>query len=396
MEIGQISDVFNVGSSKRVFKAEWTSEGVPFYRAREVVKLSKNGFVENELYISEEMFEEYSKKYGAPKVGDILVTGVGTLGICYQVKEGDRFYFKDGNIIWLKNKGSVNSDYIEYCFKSPFVIKQIQATADAAVVGTYTITNAKETKIPLPPLAEQQKIAAILDAADSLRQKDQQVIDHYTTLSQSLFLEMFGDVFQNSENFSELSFSEITEKVQIGPFGSQLHKKDYVENGIPLVNPVHIKDKKIVTNTSFTLLKSKFESLPNYHLKSGDLIMGRRGEMGRCALVTEKEAGYFCGTGSLYIRLNSKANPIFLLNVISSSSGKSYLERHAQGVTMMNLNKKIILNIKIGIPPITLQNKFAERIQTIEAQKQQAQASLKKSNDLFNSLLQRAFKGKLT
>lgn len=100
----KISEVFDVGSSKRVYKSEWTTEGVPFYRAREVVKLSKNGYVDNELYISEEMFQEYSKKYGVPKSGDLLITGVGTLGICYQVKEHDRFYFKDGNIIWLKNK----------------------------------------------------------------------------------------------------------------------------------------------------------------------------------------------------------------------------------------------------------------------------------------------------
>ena len=172
IELKTISDVFDVRSSKRVFKSEWTSEGVPFYRAREVVELSKNGHVDNELFISEEMFQEYSKKYGVPKSGDILVTGVGTLGICYQVKDHDRFYFKDGNILWLKKREDVLSDYIEYCFKSPFVIRQIESTADAAVVGTYTITNARDTKIPLPPLDQQKKIAAILDTADAYRQKN--------------------------------------------------------------------------------------------------------------------------------------------------------------------------------------------------------------------------------
>jgi len=89
-------------------------------------------------------------------------------------------------------------------------------------------------------------------------------------------------------------------------------------------------------------------------------------------------------------------NPLFLLNVITSKSGREYLERNSQGVTMMNLNKKIILNIKFGLPPIALQNQFAERIQLIEAQKQQAQRSLEKSEALFNSLLQRAFTGELT
>ncbi|PSW92299.1 restriction endonuclease subunit S [Photobacterium iliopiscarium] len=254
----------------------------------------------------------------------------------------------------------------------------------------------KSIKIPIPLLEEQKKIAEILDAADSLRQKDKQLVEHYDRLSQSLFLDMFGNVFNNVKKFEECLFSEIVEKVQIGPFGSQLHKHDYIENGIPLINPIHIVDSKIVPNSLFTLQDEKYDSLPNYHLKIGDLIMGRRGEMGRCALVTEKENGFFCGTGSLYLRLNKNVNPTFLLKVITSDGGKEYLERNAQGVTMMNLNKKIILNIKIGLPPIELQNKFETSISEIRKQKSLAQQALQKSDDLFNSLLQRAFKGLLT
>ncbi len=97
-----LGELFDITSSKRVFESEWTSEGVPFYRAREIVKLARNGFVENELFISEEMFDQYSTKYGIPQEGDIMVTGVGTLGICYVVQKKDRFYFKDGNIICLE------------------------------------------------------------------------------------------------------------------------------------------------------------------------------------------------------------------------------------------------------------------------------------------------------
>ncbi len=206
---------------------------------------------------------------------------------------------------------------------------------------------------------------------------------------------MFGDVFVNDKGFTKFTFKDLSEKVQIGPFGSQLHKHDYVDNGIPLVNPIHIVKSKIVPNHSFTLLAEKYESLPNYHLKEGDLIMARRGEMGRCALVSKREDGYFCGTGSLFIRPNDKINSVFFLHVITSDSGKSFLERNAQGVTMMNLNKKIILNTEIGLPPLKLQDKFERAINQIEKQKQQAQASLEQSNQLFNSLLQRAFKGEI-
>lgn len=157
-----LGDLFEITSSKRVFKSEWKKSGVPFYRAREIVKLAKQGYVNNELFISEEMYEKYSQKYGSPKEGDIMVTGVGTLGICYVVKKKDKFYFKDGNIIWLKTKHDVNSRFIEYAFKSIFR-KEIE-NGGGATVGTYTIIKAKNTVISLPPLNEQNRIVKKLDA----------------------------------------------------------------------------------------------------------------------------------------------------------------------------------------------------------------------------------------
>ena len=268
--------------------------------------------------------------------------------------------------------------------------------SSGATVKGIKVAHIMDLEIPLPPLAEQKKIAAILDAADQLRQKDQQLIDHYAALSQSLFLEMFGDVFANTKLFEMYSLGDLVDKVQIGPFGSQLHKKDYIEGGVPLVNPVHIVDSKIVVDSSFTLSKEKFESLPNYHLQLNDIVMGRRGEMGRCAVVGENESGFFCGTGSLFLRPNNAVTSEFLLRAIMSKSGKDYLERNAQGVTMKNLNKKIILNMRISVPPIELQDKFCDSIKKIAQQKRIAQANLSKSKSLFNSLLQKAFKGELT
>ena len=123
-EMKRLGDVYDITSSKRVFQNEWRSSGVPFYRAREVVVLSEKGEVENELFISEAMFEEYKLKYGAPQKDDLLVTGVGTLGRLYVVKDKDRFYFKDGNIIWFKKNSEINSDFVKFLFqtKIPFCI----------------------------------------------------------------------------------------------------------------------------------------------------------------------------------------------------------------------------------------------------------------------------------
>lgn len=166
LPIVNIEDLFEVGSSKRVMQKDWKTEGVPFYRAREIVKLSEDGFVDNELFITEEMYEEYSKKYGAPVAGDIMVTGVGTLGVCYLVKESDRFYYKDGNTLCFHNKGNVDSRFILECYKMPFVREQIDANAGGTTVGTYTIVNAKRTKVFFPPMDAQKKFVELVEQSD--------------------------------------------------------------------------------------------------------------------------------------------------------------------------------------------------------------------------------------
>ncbi len=166
----QISDLFHVGSSKRVFESEWRTSGVPFYRAREIVRLSKGEPLEDPIFIEEALFEEYKDRYGAPKVGDIMVTGVGTLGICYLVNDYDRFYFKDGNTLWFKDKGLCNTRFIKDQYSTNFVKEQIKANAHGATVGTYTIVNAKRTRVINPPIDLQNEYVEKISQIDA--QKD--------------------------------------------------------------------------------------------------------------------------------------------------------------------------------------------------------------------------------
>lgn len=114
------------------------------------------------------MFDEYRRKYGAPQTNDFLVTGVGTLGKAYVVRAGDEFYFKDGNIIWLKASLTVSSQFLKQMFLTPMVMGQVVGNSAGTTVGTYTITNAKATVIPLPPKVEQEAIGRVLDDADHL------------------------------------------------------------------------------------------------------------------------------------------------------------------------------------------------------------------------------------
>ncbi|NEZ67033.1 hypothetical protein D0962_30505 [Leptolyngbyaceae cyanobacterium CCMR0082] len=188
-------------------------------------------------------------------------------------------------------------------------------------------------------------------------------------------------------------------KIQIGPFGSLLHKADYIKEGIPAINPTHINDLKINVDTNFTVTQKKFDELKKYSLEEGDIIMGRRGEMGRCALVTENEDGFLCGTGSLYIRPAKSLNSLYYSYFLSSRDTKTYLERHSIGTTMRNLNENILNEIPVPVCSYLEQEKIVEEIEACfsicDRIETDITSDLKKSEKLRQSILQKAFEGKL-
>ena len=153
----RLKNIFNIVSARRVHQSDWKPSGVPFYRAREIGKLSEVGYVNNELFISEELFHELSKT-GIPCENDIMVTAVGTLGKTYIVKKSDRFYYKDASVICFENYGKINAEYIQLLMMSTYMSDLIKSRSSGTTVGTITIIKANEYLIPVPPIEEQFRI----------------------------------------------------------------------------------------------------------------------------------------------------------------------------------------------------------------------------------------------
>ncbi|WP_157937963.1 restriction endonuclease subunit S [Acinetobacter junii] len=310
-------------------------------------------------------------------------------GVAYKIS-GKTWVNNHAHVI--KPKEGVDLDYLCRVLENYDLTPWITGTTR----GKLTKGSASEILIPLPPLAEQRRIASILDQADELRQKRQQAIEKLDQLLQATFIDMFGDPVSNSKGFDVKKLSEQVDLIQIGPFGTQLHQEDYIENGIPLINPSHIKNGKIVPNLKLSVSQSKYGELSQYHLKLNDVLLGRRGEMGRCAVVTKKEVGWLCGTGSLFLRPNvEKINPFFLEMLLSSDSIKRYLENVSQGQTMANLNKTIVGSIPLIAPSIEIQNKFFLISEEINKMKTELENSKNQVNNLFQSLQNHAFSGTL-
>ena len=173
----RLGQLYNAVSAKRVLQAEWQREGVPFYRAREIVKLAQFGSVDNDLFISEKHYQRLKEAYGIPQPNDIMLSAVGTIGKSYVVKNDDRFYYKDASVLCLQNIHSLNSSYIQLVLSSQLVQEQMYDKSKGTTVDTITIEKVGEYTFPLPPLAEQIRIVGAVgqwfDVADNLESNKQ-------------------------------------------------------------------------------------------------------------------------------------------------------------------------------------------------------------------------------
>ena len=177
----KLGDIMNVTSVKRIHQSDWTDSGVRFLRARDIVAASKNEEPDDYLYISKEKYDEYSLVSGKVAIGDLLVSGVGTIGVPYLIRNSEPLYFKDGNIIWFQNGTKIDGDFLFYSFSGKAIQTFINESAGIGTVGTYTIENGKKTPIYLPKEKEQQQIGAYfrhLDTLITLQQRKCESLKH--------------------------------------------------------------------------------------------------------------------------------------------------------------------------------------------------------------------------
>jgi type I restriction enzyme S subunit len=190
-----LNELYQIGSSRRVLKSQWKTEGIPFYRGREITRIAADGFVDNELYISEEHYAELIQKTGVPKTGDIVMTAIGTIGNTHIVRDIDRFYFKDASVLWLKRISQTNSEFIRYYLKSSLFFNQLDK-GNGATVDTLTIDKLQNIQLFLPQFDEQKTIVQNLDALQSetknLEHKYQQKLIDLGELKKSILNKAFA------------------------------------------------------------------------------------------------------------------------------------------------------------------------------------------------------------
>ncbi|MCF8152498.1 MAG: restriction endonuclease subunit S [Sulfuritalea sp.] len=258
----------------------------------------------------------------------------------------------------------------------------------------------KDVPIPVPPLTEQHRIVAILDEAfdgiATAKANAEKNLQNARALFESHLQSVFTD---RGEGWISTTLDKATGGVFTGPFGSLLHKSDYVTGGIPLVNPAHITNIGIEPDLQKTISAETAERLTSYIMREGDIVIGRRGEMGRCALVTDVEDGWLCGTGSFFIKPSERCYPGYLVRFLRSDACKQKLEKIAGGAVMPNLSNTDLGNLSIDLPPIERQKAILLEVEVIAKETQRLeslyQQKLTALDELKKSLLHQAFSGAL-
>ena len=380
---------------------EKTSSGVPLITA----KIVKRGRIEDpEEFIAEEAYEPWMRR-GIPEAGDVVLTTEAPLGEVAQL-DGKKVALAQ-RIITLRGKSDLlDNTYLKFALQSQPIQEQLHGRASGSTVSGIKQSELRKLQLTFPPVEEQRQVAAILGSLDDKIDLNRRINQTLEAMAQAIFQSWFVDfdpvkakITAKAEGRDPLraAMSAISGKadaelealqpeqyeqlaataalfpdemeasglgeipkgwqsstlgeicaaygglIQTGPFGSQLHARDYCDEGVPVVMPQDLSGQRIQTSKIARIAESDAQRLQRHRMKQGDVVFSRRGDVGRHALVTKQEVGWLCGTGCLLVR-PSTTSPIstYVSCALALPETLEWLLRHAGGATMPNLNTAIL------------------------------------------------------
>ena len=388
--LGDIAFMTSGGTPNSKISAYYENGTIPWIRSGEL----ENGAIrDTEIKITQAGLDNSSAKI-FPK-GTLLIALYGaTIGkLAYLDIDACTNQAVCG--IFENDKVSLKYLYYFLLFHRPDLVKQGVGGAQSNIIQTilkklmvsYPVDKAEQLRI----VARIEELFSELDnGVETLRKTKQQLAVYRQAVLKQAF---------DTKNTNTVEISQIVDDIRIGPFGTMLHKSDYISAGVPVINPQHIKNNSIVPGNNVTISTDKAKGLSSYKLRYNDIVMGRRGEMGRCAAVTEKEDGWICGTGSIMFRLKEDFDAVFYAQILSSPDVVHYLEENATGTTMKNLNEEIAKHIPV--PHITRQQQKAisQRIDAAlsvcDSIEKTVDTALQQAKAMRQSILKQAFEGRL-
>ena len=363
----KLGQLIGISSASRVFKEQWQTSGVPFFRTSDVVSISKNK--ENEkAYISLELFEELSKKSGKIQKGDLLVTGGGTIGIPYLVKNDEPLYFKDADLLWMKSSGIIDGSFLYNFFISPKFREYLKSISHTGTISHFTIEQAKVTPFQYPSKEEQTKIATFLSAVDEkisqLSQKLHLLGQYKQGMMQKLFSQQIRFKANDGSEFGDWEILKFKDVITI-KYGKD-HKK--------------LKDGDIPVLGTGGIMRY----VDSYLYDGESILIGRKGTIDKPQFISGK---FWTVDTLFYTEIGEKIRPKFAFQQLLLVNWLNLNE--ATGVP--SLNTTSIGNIELKVPCLEEQTKIANFLSAIDQKIEVVAQQIEQAKQWKKGLLQQMF-----
>ncbi|MCF2612820.1 restriction endonuclease subunit S [Fusobacterium perfoetens] len=385
----KLSAISELTSSKRIFLSEYVSKGIPFYRGKEISELKKGKKIIDVLYISEKKYEEIRKKYGVPQKNDILITAVGTLGNIYLISNENKFYFKDGNLIWLRNI-KISSEYLVYNLE--YNKKQILDSSIGSTQKALTIVNLNKLSLNIPNLEEQEKIADFLSSVDvkiNLTENKLELLKEYKKgIMQKIFNQELRFKDSNGNDYPEWEEKKLGDITKFSK-GKLISKEDITDTGVECIRYGELY-------TTYNEVINKVVSKTNLDISTlvlsekNDIIIPCSGEtaidIAKASCLTK--SGVALGGDLNILKLNE--NGIFLSYYLNNKA-KYQIVSLAQGASVVHLYEDHLKKLKIKVPILQEQQKIADFLSAIDSKIEKIYDELENLKEFKKGLFQQMF-----
>ena len=365
-------------------------QGIPFLTVKD---FSNDGHVDlvGCSHITEDEFEKAERGNSAPKPGDVLFSKDGTVGKVYVVDTGETFAVLSSLAILRPDASRLDASYFGWVLKADSCLDQASRSKTGSAIRRIILKDLKRVRFPLPPLAEQKRIARILDAADAFRAKRREALAQLDNLLQSTFLDMFGDPVTNPLGWKVVI---VGDEIAFLTSGSRGWAKYYAKDGDTFIRIQNLKDGQLDLGDIAFVRAPESAEAKRTAVKPGDVLLSITADLGRTAVVPRGIAKAHINQHLAILRFTSM-NPVFVSYQLASSGGQAQFDRLNREGVKAGLNFNDVKSIRLTNPPLNLQSRFAAIAESVERQKASQRAHLAELDTLFASLQSRAFRGNL-
>lgn len=394
-----LSDVCYISSSKRIFAKEYQSSGIPFYRGKEIIEKHNGISISNKLFISSERYEEIKNKFGVPLEGDILLTSVGTLGIPWLVDK-EKFYFKDGNLTWLRNNELITPRFLYYWLITSQAQNQINSKCIGSTQKALTIEILKKFYITFPDIKTQKKITSIIESIELKIDNNRKINKNLEEQAQAIFkswfvdFEPFGGIQPSEMQFIPLQ--ELCKVVTKGTTPTTLGKS-FTSTGINFIKAESILDNHSIDSSKFAFIDEETNALLKRSvIKANDIVFTIAGTLGRFAMVDNNVLPANTNQAVAIIRPDeTKVTPAYLYSFFIGNWHNEYYSKRIQQAVQANLSLTTIKSLPIAVLKNTTMNNYDKLVSPLFALMKSNEEENRRLSKLRDTLLPRLMSGEL-